>query len=132
MTDTNTLAPCPFCGAGTTVIRENGLIWQGMKYGEPSSVSVLHHCEATPGQPSRAIERVGKDRASAIAAWNRRAPTTQAAPAPAAQGDACDAKHIAALTEIVRMPNAEYVADAHNAAVKYLRARVAKEGAKHG
>ena len=51
-----------------------------------------------------------------------------AAPAPAAQGDACDAKHIAALTEIVRMPNAEYVADAHNAAVKYLRARAAKEG----
>lgn len=48
--------------------------------------------------------------------------------APAAQGDACDAKHIAALTEIVRMPNAEYVADAHNAAVKYLRARAAKEG----
>lgn len=43
--------------------------------------------------------------------------------APAAQGDACDAKHIAALTEIVRMPNAEYVADAHNAAVKYLRLR---------
>lgn len=48
--------------------------------------------------------------------------------AQAARGDACDAKHIAALTEIVRMPNAEYVADAHNAAVKYLRARAAKEG----
>lgn len=48
--------------------------------------------------------------------------------AQAAQWDACDAKHIAALTEIVRMPNAEYVADAHNAAVKYLRARAAKEG----
>ena len=86
MTDTNTLAPCPFCGAGVTIIRENGLVWQGVKYGGPSSVSVLHHCDRPPGQPHRPIERVGKDRSSAIAAWNRRAPTTQ--PAPAAQGDA--------------------------------------------
>lgn len=37
--------------------------------------------------------------------------------------DAEDAAHIKNLCELVRMPNAEYVADAHNAAVKYLRAR---------
>lgn len=30
-------------------------------------------------------------------------------------------RHIKALTEIMRMPNAEYVADAHNDAVRYLR-----------
>ena len=67
------LAPCPFCGAGATSIRENGKVWLGTRYSEPSSVSVLHHCEIVEGQPLRAIERVGRDRASALAAWNRRA-----------------------------------------------------------
>lgn len=67
------LLPCPFCGAGETQIRENGKIWLGMKFSEPSSVSVFHWCEAVPGQPSRPIERVGRDEASAIEAWNRRA-----------------------------------------------------------
>ena len=70
-----TLLPCPFCGAGTTDILENGKIWLGMKYGEPSSVSVFHNCDGPIGQPHRPIERVGKDQASAIAAWNRRTPT---------------------------------------------------------
>ena len=58
--------------------------------------------------------------------------------------DAEDAAHIKNLCELVRMPNAEYVADAHNAAVKYLRLRAranqehklsertAKEGDQHG
>lgn len=68
------LLPCPFCGAGTTEIRENGKIWTGMKFSDPVSVSVRHWCEPIEGQPSRAIERVGRDRASAIAAWNARAP----------------------------------------------------------
>lgn len=67
------ILPCPFCGAGTTQFRENGRIWSGMKYSEPSSVSVEHWCEKIDGQPSRMIERVGRDRASAIEAWNRRA-----------------------------------------------------------
>ena len=47
-------------------------------------------------------------------------PTQPAAPA---SQDAEDAAHIKNLCELVRMPNAEYVADAHNAAVKYLRLR---------
>lgn len=66
------LAPCPFCGAGTTDIVENGRVWAGSKWGTPSSVSVRHHCDPTPGQPSRMIERVGRDEESAIAAWNMR------------------------------------------------------------
>lgn len=66
------LQPCWFCGGGTTTLRENGRVWMGNKYGEPSSVSVIHHCTPTPGQPSRPIERVGRDRPSAIAAWNTR------------------------------------------------------------
>lgn len=73
------LKPCPFCGAGTFQIRPNGRMWLGMKYSEPASVSVLHWCEAMPGhQPSRVIERVGRDEASAIEAWNRRAQPAQA------------------------------------------------------
>lgn len=57
---------------------------------------------------------------------------TLAATQPAAQGmDAQTIKHISALSELVRMPNAEYFADAHNAAVRHLRALAAqaKQGA---
>jgi len=67
------LKKCPFCGAGETSFKENGKMWTGMKYSEPTSVSVQHWCKEDPGQPSRMIERVGKDRDSAIAAWNKRA-----------------------------------------------------------
>ena len=54
-----------------------------------------------------------------------------AATQPAAQGmDAQTLKHISALSELVRMPNAEHFADAHNAAVRHLRviAAQAKQG----
>jgi hypothetical protein len=66
------LLPCPFCGAGTTTIKENGKVWAGTKWGAPNSVSVQHWCEPVEGQPSRMLERVGRDEASAIAAWNLR------------------------------------------------------------
>lgn len=75
---TNELKPCPFCGAGTTEVQEHA-IWQGAKYAEPISVSVVHWCEPVEGQPSRMIQKVGRDRASAIAAWNRRSPASGAA-----------------------------------------------------
>ena len=76
------LKPCPFCGGSDFEIVENGRIWSGMKYSEPVSVGVRHWCPATPGQPSRMIERVGRDEASAVTAWNTRhtlsqQPTTQ-------------------------------------------------------
>ena len=46
---------------------------------------------------------------------------------PAAQGlDAQTIRHISALSELVRMPNAEHFADAHNAAVRHLRAIAAQ------
>jgi hypothetical protein len=70
------LKPCPFCGGGTTTLKENGRVWSGMKYGEPSSVSVQHWCDPLKGQPSRMLERVGRDLESAVAAWNTRAPST--------------------------------------------------------
>ena len=45
--------------------------------------------------------------------------------------DAQTIKHISALSELVRMPNAEYFADAHNAAVRHLRA-LATQSVKQG
>jgi hypothetical protein len=66
------LLPCPFCGGEEVRFRGNGAIWNGMGYSEPVSISIIHHCLLIEGQPSRAIERVGKDRDSAIAAWNMR------------------------------------------------------------
>lgn len=71
------LEPCPWCAAGDTQIVENGRMWTGMRSSEPTSVSVRHWCAKVEGQPSRMIERVGRDRAGAIEAWNRRAATTE-------------------------------------------------------
>lgn len=71
-------AACPWCGASdfdnpdSYQIRENGKVWMGTKYGAPVSVSVYHWCPRPDGQPQRAIERVGRDRESAVAAWNQR------------------------------------------------------------
>jgi hypothetical protein len=70
---TEELKPCPWCAAGQTQIEENGRMWTGQSKSEPTSVSVVHWCDPMQGQPSRRIERVGRDRASAIAAWNTRA-----------------------------------------------------------
>lgn len=88
MTHTDeTLMPCPFCGAGITHIRENGKLWTGQRYSDPTSVSVLHHCEPVDGQPSLVIERVGRDMESAVAAWNRRAPAPQAQRVPLSKSE---------------------------------------------
>ena len=72
---TKELKPCPFCRAGTTRLHENLGIWQGTKgYGEPISVEVQHWCEKIEGQPSpRLLSFVGRDKESAIKAWNTRA-----------------------------------------------------------
>jgi hypothetical protein len=75
---TPALLPCPFCGAGQTEMHESGKVWLGMRYSEPTSVSVRHWCDAIVGQPSRMIERVGRDEASAIKAWNMRAAIAKA------------------------------------------------------
>jgi hypothetical protein len=69
---TDELKPCPWCGAGDTQLHENGRMWTGQGKSEPTSVSVRHWCQPTPGQPSRMIERIGRDRESAIEAWNCR------------------------------------------------------------
>jgi hypothetical protein len=49
-----------------------GRVWMGMKYSEPSSIEIMHHCDQVPGQPSRPVIRVGRDIQSAVSAWNQR------------------------------------------------------------
>jgi len=72
---TDELKPCPFCGSGTNLIHENGRVWQGMSYSEPVSIEVRHWCEKEEGQPSpRLLKFVGRDKKSAIKAWNTRIP----------------------------------------------------------
>lgn len=66
------LNPCPWCAKGEFRIHELGKVWTGMKYSQPTSYEVIHHCEPTDGQPSRPIIRVGRDLESAISAWNDR------------------------------------------------------------
>lgn len=95
------LKPCPFCGAGETQIKENGRMWLGQCYSDPVSVSVRHWCAPADGQPSRMIERIGRDEASAVSAWNTRIipPETTQLPVIAA-GQVIDksaAKRIATL-----------------------------------
>jgi hypothetical protein len=75
--------------------------WQA-RATQPPDRSVRHHCSPVSGQPSRMIERVGRDRESAIAAWNRRA-TQPPAPADrvalAEEAMACISPLIAAVKE---------------------------------
>lgn len=85
MTEPTELMPCPFCGAGESQIHVNKGTWNGRGYGEPVSVEVRHWCADVPGQPSRMISRAGRDTASAIAAWNTRAPQPTRAQAGAGQ-----------------------------------------------
>jgi len=65
------LLTCPFCGAGHSQI-DVFRVWTGKKWGDPITVSINHWCEKIEGQPSRKIERIGKDLESAIEAWNMR------------------------------------------------------------
>lgn len=70
---THKLRECPWCSSGgETMIRPLGRMWIGMKYSEPTSFEIIHHCTPTPGQPSRPIVRVGRDLESVLAAWNTR------------------------------------------------------------
>ena len=70
---TDELKPCPFCGAGSNEIKDMGKYWLGSRWSEPVAVEVQHWCVKQAGQPSpRKLIFVGKDRYSAIKAWNTR------------------------------------------------------------
>lgn len=69
------LKPCPFCGAGETIIHENhhsGITMEQTNR-EPISVEVKHWCEKIGGEVRNLTVKVGRDRQSAINAWNTRA-----------------------------------------------------------
>ena len=66
------LKPCPFCGGSNTLIEPGGRVWAGTRWGEPTSYKVIHWCLVPLGQPTRRIERVGRDIESAVKAWNER------------------------------------------------------------
>lgn len=66
------LKECPFCGGKDTTIIPQGRVWGGKSYGEPTSYLIRHHCEPIEGQPTRSIDRIGRDEPSAIRAWNKR------------------------------------------------------------
>lgn len=68
------LRECPFCGGGETRIDENRLRPTMTGQGSLVSVEIHHWCPASEGQPRRNhMVKVGRDRAFAISAWNRRA-----------------------------------------------------------
>lgn len=74
MTPPEPLKPCPFCKAGETVVSEQRLRPR-MDGKEPALISATlrHWCEKLPGIVGGGIEFRGRDHASVIAAWNRRA-----------------------------------------------------------
>ena len=68
MKQNDELLPCPYCGEGETVIREN-TFWTGMR-SEITSVEVTHWCKKNPMQSFLILK--GRTREDAIAAWNTR------------------------------------------------------------
>lgn len=71
------LLPCPFCGAGETVVSEQRLSPTMRGQGALISVTVRHWCEKLPGIVGGGLEFRGRDHESAIAAWNRRTPPSK-------------------------------------------------------
>lgn len=69
-TSDHQLAPCPFCGAGETIVDPRHY-WTGMR-SEVISVEVKHWCEETTGVRGSHVTMRAKTEAEAIAKWNRR------------------------------------------------------------
>lgn len=80
------IKPCPFCGGGAEMRENNGSTVYMGKINDPISVEVLHWCEPMAGGLGRrSVIFAGRDHASAIAMWNRRAPD----PAASVQAEIC-------------------------------------------
>lgn len=64
------LPPCPFCGAGETIIKPQ-TYWTGMR-SEVISVEVRHWCEDPTGVRGSHVTMRAKTEAEAVAKWARR------------------------------------------------------------
>lgn len=64
------LNPCPFCGAGETMIQPN-TYWTGMRT-EVLSVEVKHWCEEVTQIRGSAVTMRAKTESEAINKWNKR------------------------------------------------------------
>ena len=67
------LLPCPFCGAGQTLLRPE-TFWTGMS-NKLVSVTVQHWCEKEDGNLQSVLQVKRKTQEEAIAAWNTRVST---------------------------------------------------------
>lgn len=81
MTTTPDLLPCPFCGGGQTIVQESKP-FPRLEYRQSTNTTVLHRCTPSKELRGRAISFIGRDRASAIAAWNQRAGQEARKPLP--------------------------------------------------
>lgn len=70
------LLPCPFCGAGQTLLRPE-TFWTGMS-NKLVSVTVQHWCEKEDGNLQSVLQVKRKTQEEAIAAWNTRVNIWQA------------------------------------------------------
>lgn len=64
------LLPCPFCGAGETIVKPQKY-WTGMR-SEVISVEVRHWCPEHTGVRGSGVTMRAKTEAEAIEKWNRR------------------------------------------------------------
>lgn len=78
--------------------------------------------------PCRSMFATQREYADAMAQHRKNWAEIEAERAMLATGGQAQAEHIKALIEVSRMPNQEHVADAHNAAVRHLRAIAAAKG----
>lgn len=67
---TDDLLPCPFCGAGTTIVQPNNY-WTGMS-SQVISVEIRHWCEKPTGIQGSGITMRAKTEEEARAKWNNR------------------------------------------------------------
>lgn len=68
------LLPCPFCGSSDISIEEKHLAPTMNGPGALIRVDVRHWCTVPPGALRVNIDCAGRDRTTAIAAWNMRSP----------------------------------------------------------
>lgn len=120
-------AACPHCGGSghkddvKAATGAQGLTDQALTAAKQYAWDFAQHVTYNTAETKAAADR-------SLAALT--AILAQAAPSAAQGLNSADVKHIHKLIEVARMPNAEYVADEHNAAVRHLRALAAsKEGA---